>query len=228
MKITFKKQKEQIIQRTAEHVQSLMIEFQESGDFDPGHDWSHIQRVWNNARSIAIEESKIQEINFFIVELSALLHDLDDWKFSDELEQNRVNNWLDFLNLDSESKEHILNIINNLSFKGAGVSSNIKTIEGKIVQDADRLDAIGAVGIARAFSYGGFKKRSMFNQEIKPMLHNSFDEYKNNKGTTINHFYEKLLLLKDKMNTETAKKIAESRHRFMLEFLDQFHKEQQL
>jgi uncharacterized protein len=188
-----------------------------------GHDWYHTERVYN----MAILLAKGKHINSFIVQMAALLHDVEDWKFNDGngQESKVVKNWLESQNVDNESIKEICNIIEKLSFKGAKVPTPMNTLEGKIVQDADRLDAIGAIGITRAFAYGGSKQRKLHDPDIKPIMHNSFENYKSNQSTTINHFYEKLILLKDQMNTEEAKKIAEKRHSFMLTFLEHFFAE---
>lgn len=209
---------EYVIQKTAEYVETKLL-----GE-GSGHDWWHIYRVWKNAINI----SKNEKANMFIVELAALLHDIADWKFNngdEEVGPKLAREWLEQNFVDEDIISHVCNIIKNISFKGAGVENGINTIEGMIVQDADRLDAIGAMGIARTFAYGGNKNREMYNPEIKPEFHKSFEEYKKNNSTTVNHFYEKLLLLKDLMNTNTAKNIAEQRHEFMEDFLKQFFEE---
>lgn len=188
-----------------------------------GHDWFHIERVYNLAKYMAKKESA----DSFIVEMTALLHDIDDWKFSNSNETNTTvtENFLQSINVDKDSSEKIIKIIKTMSFKGGVVDSTQHTIEGKIVQDADRLDAIGAIGIARTFAYGGNKNQLIYDPDIKPMDFNSLDEVKNMKNHTINHFYEKLLKLKDLMNTDTAKEIAEKRHKIMEDFLAEFYLE---
>jgi len=201
----------QIIKQTKEYINNKF-----SNDFS-GHDWWHIYRVWKLSKHLA----KYENANNFIVEMSALLHDLDDYKLTNGKTEN-VKKWLNNFNIDNQTKQHIIFITENISYKGANVKNKIKSIEGKIVQDADRLDAIGAIGIARAFAYGGNHNREMHNPDIKPVMHNSFDDYKKNKSTTINHFYEKLLLLKDKMNTQKAKAIAEERTKIIEKFLTDF------
>ena len=190
-----------------------------------GHDWWHVLRVYNNAVSIANQE---KNCDLFVIELAALLHDIADWKFyngdlnkGSEISQD----FLKSLDVDENIIIHVSDIVKNISFKGANVKNSISTIEGQIVQDADRLDAIGAIGIGRAFAYGGYMKREMYNPDISHEIHNTFEDYKNKNSHTINHFYEKLLLLKDKMNTKTGQKKAEKRHKFMLEFLDEFYSE---
>jgi uncharacterized protein len=206
-----------IIQRTAEFVKK---EFQ---DDSSGHDWWHIYRVWKNALAICAHE-KADE---FVVQLAALLHDLDDWKFNANEDEtpHRAKAWMESCKVDPQTNERVCEIIMHISFKGAQVKNKMDSMEGFIVQDADRLDAIGAIGIGRAFAYGGYKDRPMYDPELAPQMHATFEQYKNSKSATINHFYEKLLLLKDMMNTPTAKKIAEVRHDVMLSFLDQFMKE---
>ena len=191
---------------------------------EAGHDWFHIERVWMLSKKIA----KNEKANTEIVELAALLHDIADPKFHDGDETLAIKISLEFLkSIDVEENiiNQVLYIIENISFKNRGQAPEIPSIELQIVQDADRLDAIGAIGIARTFNFGGFKNNLMYHPDIQPQLNMSKEEYKKSNGTTINHFYEKLLLLKDLMNTETAKKIASERHEFMLKFLDEFYKE---
>ncbi|MEQ9266942.1 MAG: HD domain-containing protein [Balneolaceae bacterium] len=186
-----------------------------------GHDWWHIHRVRNTALTLAKEE----QADLFVVELAALLHDIADHKFhdgDDTVGPKVAKKWLQSLNVASSAIDHVCTIIKDLSFKGAKVQTPMKTIEGKVVQDADRLDAIGAIGIARAFAYGGHKNRELYNPEIKPTLHSSFDQYKKDEGHTINHFHEKLFLLKDRMNTKSAARMAENRHLFMEEYVERF------
>ena len=189
-----------------------------------GHDWFHIQRVYKNALLIARGENCDETV----VKLGALLHDIADNKFhgGDETVGPKVAR--EFLESEGVSESiisHVIQIIDNISFKGGKTEKTFSSIELDIVQDADRLDAIGAIGIARAFNYGGFKNRTMYDPQIAPNLHMSKEEYKNSQAPTINHFYEKLLLLKDKMNTETGKQIAEQRHHYMQGFLGQFYAE---
>ncbi|WP_264565995.1 HD domain-containing protein [Flavobacterium sp. N3904] len=189
-----------------------------------GHDWFHIQRVYKNALLIA----KGEKCNETVVKLSALLHDIADSKFHDGDETVGPKIAREFLKSQSVSEsviEHVIQIIDNISFKGRKNEKQFSSIELDIVQDADRLDAIGAIGIARAFNYGGFKNRTMYDPQIAPNLHMTKEEYKNSQAPTINHFYEKLLLLKDKMNTETGKQIAKERHHYMEGFLAQFYAE---
>lgn len=203
------------IRLTVAHVKSTL------STNDPGHDWYHVERVWNMARLIGEREGA----DLCVVELAALLHDIADWKFygGDETAGPReARRWLESIGVGESTIAHICKIIEDISFKGAGVTSVMESLEGKVVQDSDRLDAIGAIGIARAFAYGGHKKRELHNPSIQPQLHASFEHYKNSTGPTINHFYEKLLLLKGRMNTETGKRIAEERHRYMEEYLARF------
>jgi uncharacterized protein len=189
-----------------------------------GHDWFHIERVYKNAILI----TKNEKCDENIVKLSALLHDIADSKFHNGDETVGPQLARKFLESENEAEttiQHVINIIENISYKGGNFEKKFSSIELEIVQDADRLDAIGAIGIARTFNYGGFKNRQLYNPEILPNLSMSKEEYKNSKAPTINHFYEKLLLLKDKMNTETGKKIAQERHYYMKTFLEQFYAE---
>ena len=188
-----------------------------------GHDWFHIERVYNLAKHLAQKENA----DSFIVEMTALLHDIDDWKFSNTYDTNTTvtEDFLKAIEVDEKSLKAIINIIQTMSYKGGVVDSTQHTVEGKIVQDADRLDAIGAIGIARTFAYGGSKNRPIYDPSIKPVDFKSLNEVKNAENHTINHFYEKLLNLKDLMNTDTAKKIAEKRHKFMEGFLEEFYSE---
>ena len=189
-----------------------------------GHDWFHIERVYKN--SILI--SKDENCDELIVQLGALLHDIADSKFhnGDETIGPKVaREFLESQNVSEEIIVHVINIIENISFKGGNFEKKFSSKELDIVQDADRLDAIGAIGIARVFNYGGFKNRPLYNPEIAPNLTMTKEEYKNNVAPTLNHFYEKLLLLSDKMNTETGKKIAQKRHEYMEGFLEQFYAE---
>lgn len=189
-----------------------------------GHDWFHIQRVYNNALLIAQNESS----NLFVVELGALLHDIADYKFhggNESLGPQIAGNFLRSQEVDEDTVTHIEQIIKNVSFKGGNTTRHFDSIELQIIQDADRLDALGAIGIARTFNYGGFKGRALYDPQIAPELNMSKEEYKNSTAPTINHFYEKLLLLKERMNTHTGRKLAEERHRFMEDFLKQFYAE---
>tara|TARA_R110000868_G_scaffold89829_3_gene249809 strand:- start:63 stop:713 length:651 start_codon:yes stop_codon:yes gene_type:complete len=194
-------------------------------DAEGGHDWFHTLRVYNNALLI----SKNERVDIFIVSLGALLHDIADSKFhnGDETVGPKIaREFLFKLNVDSSIIEHVIKIIENISFKNSiEKNSNFTSKELEVIQDADRLDAIGAIGIARCFNYGGFKNRPLYNPDIKPNLNMSKAEYKNSTAPTINHFYEKLLLLKDRMHTKTGKQIAKERHAFMELYLKQFYNE---
>jgi uncharacterized protein len=191
---------------------------------EAGHDWFHVERVYKNALLIANAEA----CNLEIVKLGALLHDIADSKFHNGDETIGPKLAREFLESQKASEEviaHVVQIIENISFKGGNFEKKFTSKELDIVQDADRLDALGAIGIARTFNYGGFKNRPLYLPNIAPNLHMTKEEYKNSEAPTINHFYEKLLLLKDKMNTETGKKIALERHKFMENFLSQFYAE---
>ncbi len=191
---------------------------------EAGHDWFHIQRVYNNALNIL----KTEQANEQVVVLGALLHDIADSKFhngDETIGPKKAMEFMTSIDINDDIKEHVVKIIENISFKGGNFNRTFQSKELEIVQDADRLDAIGAIGIARTFNYGGYKNNGLYDPEIQPKLKMTKEEYKNHKGTTINHFYEKLLLLKDLMNTETGKKIAENRHQYMEGFLEQFYNE---
>ncbi len=190
-----------------------------------GHDYWHMYRVWKLVKYIAKTE---QDVDMFVLELAALLHDIADWKFhggDEEAGPKAARHWLESLNVDDNVIKQVEDIIRNVSFKGARVQTTLNTIEGKIVHDADKLDAIGAIGIGRTFAYGGSKGRPMHDPKRLPEQHETFEAYKNSESPTINHFYEKLLLLKDRMFTITAKQLAEHRHKIMEEFLIEFHAE---
>lgn len=190
-----------------------------------GHDWWHIVRVWNMAKRIGREE----KADMFVVELAALLHDIADWKFhnGDDTAGPRVaGEILGKYEVGADIVSHVQEIISTMSFsKNVGSKTGMRTLEGKVVQDADRLDALGAIGIARAFAYGGYKNQVMHDPCEKPVVHQTRESYRQSNRSTINHFYEKLLLLKEKMNTKTAKKIAERRQTFMEEYLENFFRE---
>jgi uncharacterized protein len=193
-----------------------------------GHDWFHIERVYKNVLLIAQEE----DCNLNIVKLGALLHDIADSKFypdssggDENIGPKTARLFLEFQNVDEETIHHVVSIIENISFKGGNFEKSFNSKELDVVQDADRLDAIGAIGIARAFNYGGFKNRAMYDPKIAPKMNMTKEEYKRSTAPTINHFYEKLLLLKDTMNTESGKKIAAQRHQYMQGFLSQFYSE---
>ncbi|MBW4890330.1 HD domain-containing protein [Mucilaginibacter sp. HMF5004] len=207
-----------LISQTANYVRTTLQ------GAEAGHDWWHINRVWNNAKLIG----KTERVDMLVVELAALLHDIADSKFhngDEEIGPRTAGDFLKTLSVDDEVITHIQNIIRHMSFKAGFDAKSFQSAEMDVVQDADRLDAIGAIGIARAFTYGGFKNRELYNPDIPPNLNMSKEEYKNTTAPTINHFYEKLLLLKDKMNTATGKHIAQQRHDFMLQYLDQFYGE---
>lgn len=209
---------ESILHRTREFVRERL-----SGE-GTGHDWFHIERVCRSALAIAREE----KADPVVVELAALLHDVGDWKFhgGDKHAAARIaRDWLESLGAPKEIVDHVALIADTISFVGAGVATPMSTLEGRAVQDADRLDALGAIGIARAFAYGGSKGRPLYDPGVPPTPHDSFDAYKKNAGPTINHFYEKLLLLKDRMQTDAGRRLAEERHAFLEEFLDQFFAE---
>ena len=207
-----------IVNNTISHVKDALREA------EGGHDWHHIERVWNTAKAIGVEEGG----DMLIIELGALLHDIADSKFhngDEELGPQRALEYMNSIRLSDHVKSEVVSIIKHISFKGGHSSGLYKSKELDVVQDADRLDAIGAVGIARAFNYGGFKNRAIYDPSIAPNLNMSKEEYKNSTAPTINHFYEKLLLLKDKMNTPTGKALAEQRHAFMEAYLTQFYLE---
>ncbi len=208
----------QIIEATVQWVESKM-----SGE-TTGHDWWHTYRVWKNALKI----SKIEGGSTFIITMSSLLHDMGDHKFHSGIDKTRETAmfWLDqFAGIKKDMKDHIADICEQLSFKGAQADTSMPDIEGKIVQDADRLDALGAIGIARAFAYGGKKQRMIHHPDIQPVEYINFEHYKNSKSTTINHFYEKLLLLQDRMQTKTGKEMALQRTKYLYQFLEQFFSE---
>lgn len=193
-------------------------------DAEGGHDWFHIERVYNNAMNIAKDEN----CNITIVALGALLHDIADSKFhggDETIGPKLAWEFLESQNVPEETIIHVVNIIENISFKGGNFERKFSPKELDVVQDADRLDAIGAIGIARAFNYGGFKNRALYDPTITPNMNMSKEEYKSAVSPTINHFYEKLLLLKDRMNTQAGKRIAEERHTYMEKFLEQFFAE---
>ena len=185
---------------------------------ESGHDWWHIFRV----RNLALEIVKSEGGDIFMIEMAALLHDLDDWKLNGDSNVSKAKIWLDKFGISRDQKEEIFKIIEQVSFKGANVVNRAFSVEAKIVQDADRLDAIGAIGIARTFAYGGSRDRLMYDPSCKPTMHDDFESYKNSTAPTINHFYEKLLLLKDRMNTNAGKRLAEGRHNYMKVYLEEF------
>lgn len=208
----------EIIERTVSHVR------QELADAEGGHDWFHINRVWQLSKIIADG----MDCDMVVVELGALLHDIADSKFhggDDSIGPKKAREFLTSLHLDSQKIEAVVDIIEHISFSGGNKAAHENSVELDIVQDADRIDALGAIGIARTFNYGGFKNRKLYDPEIKPVLGMDPETYKKSMAPTINHFYEKLLLLKDRMNTVKGKEIAEKRHKVMVDFLDQFYAE---
>ncbi|SHI65380.1 uncharacterized protein SAMN05444280_104119 [Tangfeifania diversioriginum] len=210
--------KETVIQKTIDFTKATL------SNAEGGHDWWHVYRVWKLSKHIAQTEN----VNNFVVELGALLHDIADSKFHDGDEMigpRKARGFLTSLSIEEEIITHGENIISNISFKGGNTTQKFKSPELDVVQDADRLDAMGAIGVARTFNYGGYRGNEMYNPEIKPNFNMTRKEYKNSNAPTINHFYEKLFLLKDRMNTNTGKSIAEHRHRFMEQFLEEFYNE---
>ena len=211
---------EEVIQNTIAFVK------EELKDAEGGHDWFHIERVFRNTLLIARDE----KVDAFVVSLAALLHDIADPKFhngNEKLGPKKATKFLIDQNVPKETGKHVVKIIKNISFKNSleENKNQFNSKELQVVQDADRLDAIGAIGIARCFNYGGFKNRALYDPEVQPNLNMTKEEYKNSKAPTINHFYEKLLLLKDEMNTDAGRKIAENRHEYMEGFLKQFYNE---
>lgn len=205
-------------------VQTVKFVKTELAHAEGGHDWWHVYRVWKMACRIAAAE----QVNLFVVELAALLHDIADPKFHDGNENTGPElaaTFLDQQQVDHNVRDHVVNIIRNMSFKNSLGTVVFNSPEMEVVQDADRLDAIGAIGIARTFNYGGFKNRVLYDPGIPPKPGLSKEAYKNSSSPTINHFYEKLLLLKDRMNTRTGKQLAETRHHFMEIFLEHFYAE---
>ena len=203
---------------------TILFVKQQLENAEGGHDWFHIERVYKNALLIAEGE----DCNLTVVKLGALLHDIADSKFhggDETVGPKTARTFLESQNVSEDIILHVIAIIENISFKGGNFEKKFNSKELEIVQDADRLDAIGAIGIARTFNYGGFKNRPLYNPNIQPNMNMNKEEYKNSESPTLNHFYEKLLLLKDKMNTETGKKIAQKRHDFMVTFLSQFYAE---
>jgi uncharacterized protein len=209
---------ENLISKTIEFVRTTLA------GAEGGHDWWHIYRVWNTARKIAATEP----VDMLVVELGALLHDIADSKFhggNESLGPQIAGDFLKSMNVPEEITRHVILIIENISFKGGNESQKFKSPELDVIQDADRLDAIGAIGIARTFNYGGHKNCEIYNPEVPPNLNMDKETYKNSSAPTLNHFYEKLLLLKDLMNTQTARQMAKRRHEFMLTYLEEFYRE---
>lgn len=204
--------------------QTIIFVKKELKGAEAGHDWFHIERVYKNALNLL----KTEQANRQVVLLGALLHDIADSKFhngDESIGPEKACEFMSVIGIDDEIKNHVVQIIKNISFKGGNLKKNFHSKELDVVQDADRLDAIGAIGIARTFNYGGFKNTPLYDPDIAPQMQMTKEEYKKHNGTTINHFYEKLLLLKDLMNTETGKKIAINRHEYMEGFLKQFFAE---
>ncbi len=207
--------KGRIVELTAGYVKKKM-----SGEAT-GHDWWHVYRVWKTSVRIARTEN---EADIFVVQLGALLHDIADWKFSGDVHTGgkAARAWLERAGVDGKTIAGVCRIVDNVSFKGAGVKDRMKSIEGKVVQDADRLDALGAIGIARAFAYGGWKERPLYDPDVRPRHARNFASYRNSGSHTVNHFYEKLLLLKSRMHTREGKRLARERDRFMRGYLKRF------
>ena len=206
------------IQKTIDFVKKTLA------NAEAGHDWFHIERVFKTAQTINQHENGDE----LVVAFAALLHDIADPKFNqgdEELGPNMAASFLESISVDAQTVAHVKLIIQHMSFKNSFDATGFTSKEMQIVQDADRLDAIGAIGIARAFTYGGFKNRVLYDPVIPPEEHLTKESYKNTTAPTINHFYEKLLLLKDMMNTETGKLMAAERHNFMLLYLEHFYKE---
>lgn len=202
-----------LIQKTEEMIRNHFLEMEGS------HDWCHIDRVRNLALILAEKEGG----NVELIELAALLHDLEDYKLKEHFPEGQsIQQWLMHAGSDKESTDKIVRMIEEASFKGSEVDTPCSSLESMILQDADRLDAIGAIGIARAFAYGGKKGHPIYLPDEMPARHTSFEAYQKHRGSTIHHFHEKLLLIKERINTQTAKKIAEERHQFMEAFLNQF------
>ncbi len=194
------------------------------GEDSTGHDYFHIMRV----RALAVRLAGEEGADVYVAELAALLHDIADWKFHDgdlDAGPRVATEWLQSLGETPETIEKVASIIKEVSYKGAGVKTTPQSIEGKVVQDADRLDALGAIGIARTFAYGGKFERPMYDPDQPPVMHQTFEEYKNSRGCTLNHFYEKILLLKDRLNTNAARALADERHKYVEDFVERFLQE---
>ena len=212
------KTQETVIQKTVAFVKDVL------SDAEGGHDWWHIYRVWQLSKHIA----ETEDVNLFVVELGALLHDIADSKFHDgdeEIGPRKARDFLSSIDVEERIIVHIENIISNISFKGGRHTQKFKSPELNVIQDADRLDSMGAIGIARTFSYGGHKNRGIYDPDFQPNLHMTKEEYKKSTAPSLNHFYEKLLLLKNRMNTKTGNVMAKHRHTYMENFLDEFFKE---
>ncbi|MBN2614894.1 MAG: HD domain-containing protein [Bacteroidales bacterium] len=211
-------EQQKIIDQTVVYVRD------ELSEAEGGHDWFHIYRVWKTAVTLAQEE----QADLFIVNLGALLHDIADAKFhggNEDIGPEKAKAFMESLSIEPEVTEHIIHIIRYISFKNRHQQTDFESKELQVIRDADRLDAMGAIGIARAFNYGGYKGRALYNPSIRPNLNKTKEEYKAATEPTLNHFYEKLLLLKDMMHTDAARKMAEQRHRYMEDFLEQFYAE---
>ncbi len=210
--------KTDVIKKTVIHVRSLQQ--QES----TGHDWWHTHRVWQMAKKIG----RIEKADLLVVQLSALLHDVADWKSHEgdfEVGAREARTWLSRFSLDPKCIDHICWIVQSISFKGVAAKRSDLTLEAMVVQDSDRLDALGAIGIARTFAYGGSKGRAIYDPSVRPVKHKTVKSYVDNKSPSINHFYEKLLLLKTRMHTETARRIASNRDQIIRDFLREFYDE---
>jgi uncharacterized protein len=213
-----KKSEQEIIQKTAEFVK------QELASAEKGHDWFHIERVWKLTKKIG----KKEKCNLFIAELGILLHDIADYKFHNgdtTVGPRKAKEFLEANSVDANVINEVIKIIENISFKGALAEKDSISKEFEVAQDADRLDAMGAIGIARAFHYGGFKNRAIHDPNIPPNCSMRKEEFMNNNSTTVNHFYEKILLLQEKLNTETGKKMGLRRHKFIEKYLEEFYKD---
>ncbi len=211
---------EEVIAKTRQYVKETL-----SGDAT-GHDWWHIERVTNTALALAKDEGA----DPYLTELAALLHDIADWKFNEGDESvgpDKARIWLEKLGVETQIVDEAEFVVRHISFKGATNKTPMRTLEGQVVQDADRLDALGAIGIARAFAFGGSRNRPMYDPAVGPQKHSDFAAYRAtlDNSTTINHFYEKLLLIKDRMNTPSGRKLAEKRHKFIELYLEEFFAE---
>ncbi len=201
-----------------QHIQALAARVQQVSSQEGSHDWWHVWRVWQMAGHIARAEGA----DLYLVELAALCHDLEDWKY---LHEPTIQPLLGELEVDRSVVAQVLEICRGISFKGAGVADEMPSLEGRVVQDADRLDAMGAIGIARCFAYGGSKGRALYDPGEIPVLHSNFSEYQNSGSSSLTHFYEKLFWLKDRMHTATARKLAAERHSYMVAFVERFRAE---
>lgn len=215
---TLTSKQKQTVEKTVQLVKDTL------GEEASGHDYFHIMRV----RALAVRLAEEEGADVYVAELAALLHDIADWKFHDgdlSVGPRVASEWLQSLGESKETIDRVAAIIKEVSYKGAGVTTTPESREGKVVQDADRLDALGAIGIARTFAYGGKFERQMYDPDQPPVMHQTFEEYKKAKGTTLNHFYEKIFLLKDRLNTDSARALAEERHKYVEEFVERFLQE---